>query len=107
MDDQTFFMTKRTIRIPPFMPALLAPVLTEILKTHGVQITLVNNELEIVFPEQTRQLEMLPRVHDTRYQLTLPDGYICYLIHFWTGPTCLSFHLDDLPPDLRQNVQTM
>jgi hypothetical protein len=63
-----------SIKTPFFLPSF-AKILTEILTSHGVQVKIERGYSLIVFPKGSYKTEMLPRTHDEKYKIVLPDGF--------------------------------
>jgi hypothetical protein len=47
----------------------------EIIKEHGCAIVEYADYCVVTFPEGTTRMEILPRLYNERYQITLPDGF--------------------------------
>ncbi len=47
----------------------------EIIKQHGCEIFERSDHCVVTFPEGTMRMEILPRLSNERYEITLPDGF--------------------------------
>lgn len=47
----------------------------EIIKQHGCEIFERSDHCVLTFPEGTMRMEILPRLSNERYEITLPDGF--------------------------------
>ncbi len=47
----------------------------EIIKQHGCEVVEYPDHCVVTFPEGTMRMEILPRLSNERYEITLPDGF--------------------------------
>lgn len=71
---QVMRVAVKSLKTPLFLPSF-AEVLTEILMSHGIAVKVEIGCHLILFPEGTYKAELLPRTHDEKYKIVLPDGF--------------------------------
>jgi hypothetical protein len=71
---QTIKEPVTSIKTPVFQHTFAA-TLTAIFKSHGIRIQVEIGCYIVTFPEGTYKTELLPRTHDEKYKIVLPDGF--------------------------------
>jgi hypothetical protein len=88
-----------SLKTPPFTQSF-AEVLTKIFASHGIQVKIEIGCYIVTFPEGTYKTEMLPRTHDEKYKIVLPDKFeLLEIRRLFAEYSYLQIDTDQLSPE--------